>query len=71
MAYETYEIRSIDELVEVGVTLPTHWFRGHSEIYGTLTPGVYRPEYQFSGGKDCELNSSAAVLDRPTHASQG
>ena len=39
---KTYEITKIEELVEVGKTLPHSWFRGHSEIYGELMPRIFR-----------------------------
>jgi hypothetical protein len=36
------EIRSIQQVVELGTSLSHSWFRGHSKTYDELTPGVFR-----------------------------
>lgn len=38
----TYEVQTIQQAVEIGTTLTGHWFRGHPELYGNLTPSVFR-----------------------------
>lgn len=42
----TYTLASIENAVELGTTLLRSWFRGHSKIYGELTPRIFRPEYE-------------------------
>jgi hypothetical protein len=43
-------IRTIEQAVTVGTTLPISWFRGHARTYGTLTPTVYRIPPTTRGG---------------------
>lgn len=42
---EPYTINSIFDIIEIGKTLSFSWFRGQSEIYDTLTPGIFRPKF--------------------------
>lgn len=42
----TYEIKSFENLIEIGTTLGKNWFRGHSMLYNNLTPGVFRKQYR-------------------------
>lgn len=44
---KTYEIRSFDNLIEIGTTLGKNWFRGHSRQYENLSPGIFRDDYNF------------------------
>jgi hypothetical protein len=38
----TYELKTIQQAVEVGTTLTGSWFRGHPCTYDQLTPSVFR-----------------------------
>lgn len=42
---KTYKITKIEEIVEVGKTLSHSWFRGHSRVWGELTPRIFRQEH--------------------------
>ena len=41
----SYTLTKISEAVELGTTLSRSWFRGHSKVYGELTPGIFRQKY--------------------------
>lgn len=41
----TYKLVNIGQAVEIGTTLSRSWFRGHSKVYGELTPGIFRSKY--------------------------
>lgn len=36
----------IDDVVKLGTCLSKSWFRGHSQIYGQLTPSAFRDDYR-------------------------
>ena len=38
----TYKLESIQQAIEIGTSLSRSWFRGHTEVYDELTPGVFR-----------------------------
>lgn len=42
---QTYTLSAIAHAVEVATTLSHSWFRGHSRMHGTLTPGIFRPPF--------------------------
>lgn len=42
MAAKTYKITKIEQVVEVATVLSSYWFRGQSDCYGDLTPGIFR-----------------------------
>jgi hypothetical protein len=39
----TYRLSTVEQAVEIGTSLTGSWFRGHPEVYGELTPSVFRP----------------------------
>lgn len=41
----TYTLTKINEAVELGTTLSRSWFRGHSRVFGELTPRIFRLQY--------------------------
>jgi len=43
---ESFTLYNIQQVVELGTSLYTSWFRGHSKVIGKLVPKVYRPEYE-------------------------
>lgn len=43
---KTYTVTNIDHVVEIATTLPDSWFRGHSKVFGNLTPGIFRELYK-------------------------
>ena len=43
---KTYILSKISDVVEIATTLPDSWFRGHPEVFGELTPGIFREKYQ-------------------------
>lgn len=42
----TYTLAKIEHAIELGTTLSKSWFRGHSKIYGELTPGIFRKKFE-------------------------
>lgn len=42
----TYNLTTVQQLVQVGTTLSRSWFRGHAVACGELTPRVFRKEYE-------------------------
>ena len=46
MATKTYWLKNIEDAVSIAKTLRRSWFRGHSKIYGELTPTIFREEYR-------------------------
>jgi hypothetical protein len=42
-----YKLTKIEQVVEVGTTLPRSWFRGHPKAYGNLTPKLYRKQFNY------------------------
>ncbi len=42
---KTYKLSTIQHVVEIGTKLSRSWFRGHSKIFGELTPGIFRKGY--------------------------
>jgi hypothetical protein len=54
---EPYIIKSVQDIIKIGVSLSKSWFRGHSETFNNLTPGIFREKYsmQFSFKPDFEL----------------
>jgi len=38
----TSHLRTIEQAITIGTTLPVSWFRGHPDTYGNLTPSVFR-----------------------------
>ena len=45
MTYRSFYINSISHIVEIGIKLRNHWYRGHGRTYNELTPGVFRPQF--------------------------
>jgi hypothetical protein len=43
-------LRTIEQAVTIGTTLPMSWFRGHPETFGNLTPSVFRIPPTLRGG---------------------
>ena len=41
----TYTLYNIQQVVELGTTLYTSWFRGHSKVIGNLVPKAYRSKF--------------------------
>ncbi len=44
---KTYTLTNISQAVEIATELSGSWFRGHSKVYGNLTPGIFRENYEF------------------------
>jgi hypothetical protein len=44
---KTYKLTKIIHAVDIAISLSRSWFRGHSEVQGNLTPGIFRDEYQY------------------------
>lgn len=42
MKDRTFKISKFDQLIEIGITFGMNWYRGHSKIYGDLTPAIFR-----------------------------
>ena len=42
----SYNITTIEQVVEVATTLSRSWFRGHARVYGELTPKIFRKQYE-------------------------
>jgi FRG domain len=40
-----YQIKTFDNIIEIGTTLGMNWFRGHSKLFNNLDPGIFRPLY--------------------------
>ena len=40
------EIKEIDHIIKIAISLPFSWFRGHSTDVGELTPKIFRPKFQ-------------------------
>jgi hypothetical protein len=53
---KTYRLTTIRQAVEVATTLSESWFRGHSRVYGKLTPRVFRKEYEVLARPDVEFS---------------
>ncbi len=51
----TYEIGSIQDVVEVGTGVRQCWFRGHAECFDTLLPTIFRDPYHFAGRPNIEF----------------
>lgn len=43
---QTYKLTRIEDVIKIATTLTRSWFRGHSKIWGNLTPGIFRKEYE-------------------------
>lgn len=48
-----YGFRSLDEIVDYSSKQNGFWFRGHSKLYGTLVPSVYRGIFKDAYDKEC------------------
>lgn len=44
MPVTTYKLETIGDAVDIATTLTHSWFRGHSQVVGSLTPRVFRGE---------------------------
>ena len=42
MSIPTVTIRGFDDLIKIGTTLGKNWYRGHSKVFGNLTPRIFR-----------------------------
>jgi hypothetical protein len=42
MSIPTATIKSFNDLIEIGTTLGKNWYRGHSKVFGNLTPRIFR-----------------------------
>ncbi len=45
----TYTLTTIEDVVEIATTLSRGWFRGHAITFGTLTPRIFRGEWDSIG----------------------
>lgn len=45
MDTKTYTIQNFDNIIKIGTTFGKNWYRGHSKVYGELTPKIFREEY--------------------------
>jgi len=45
MKDRTFIIKRFEQIIEIGTTFGMNWFRGHSKVYGNLTPSIFRQEY--------------------------
>ena len=41
----TYKIKDFETIIKIGTTFQNNWFRGHSNTYNELTPGIHRSKY--------------------------
>jgi hypothetical protein len=41
----THQIRGIEDAIQLGSTCRQYWFRGHSQIFESLTPAVHRAPF--------------------------
>jgi hypothetical protein len=41
----TYQLRGIEDAITLGTTCRQYWFRGHSQIFGSLLPTVHRAPF--------------------------
>jgi FRG domain len=41
----TYQLRGIEDAIKLRTACQQYWFRGHSQIFGSLTPAVHRPPF--------------------------
>jgi hypothetical protein len=48
-----YGFRSLDEIIDFSSNQKNFWFRGHSKLFGVLTPSVYRSEFEDRYDKEC------------------
>ena len=42
METKTYIIKEFDNIIKIGTTFGKNWYRGHSMVYGELTPKIFR-----------------------------
>lgn len=48
---ETYHLKKINEAVQIGTSLPIHWFRGHDREVNNLTPKIFRQKPDWLGSQ--------------------
>jgi hypothetical protein len=66
------ELRNVEDAITIGTTLRLCWFRGHSRMVGTLSPGAHREPFcsareniEFWAGQRFRLRAPAYAIDVP------
>jgi hypothetical protein len=68
----TYEIRSVQDAIKLRTTCKQYWFRGHSQVFESLLPAVYRepfhsarPNIEFWAGQRFRLRARSFASNVP------
>lgn len=59
----TYTLKQINHVIEIGTTLTRSWFRGHSKVFNELTPRIFRGKFESQTYKAFRQDAEFSIIE--------